>query len=202
MSTEKRHQKGFFTSACHELIHNTSLFYQTLPLFPYQQWLPKRLVSSSNEAWCYSTLLRRFFLGLGSSWQQCFLTDWLSSSASCDSTTATVSRDECLHLNDILGSKTLSSCYNLKHTLSNRDDSFHTSRKISEDDSKHRNSWLMPRMARRMTTKSRFHVTQWRPDVKVDDSDCAKLRALLVEKMGSLEDAEEHLPAACKRMEH
>ena len=118
-------------------------------------------------------------------------------------TTATVSRDECLHLNDILGSKTLSSCYNLKHTLSKRDDSFHTSQKISEEDaSKHRNSWLMPRMARRMTTKSRFHVSQWRPEVKVDDSDCAKLRALLTEKMGSPEEAEEYLPAACKRFDH
>mmetsp|Transcript_23966 Transcript_23966/g.56596 ORF Transcript_23966/g.56596 Transcript_23966/m.56596 type:complete len:123 (-) Transcript_23966:79-447(-) len=115
----------------------------------------------------------------------------------------TVSRDECLHLNDILGSKTLSSCYNLKHTLRNRDDSFHTSQKISDDDTNHRNSWLMPKMARRMTTKSRFHVSQWRPsEVKIDDSDCAKLRALLTEKMGSPEDAEEHLPTACKRFEH
>jgi hypothetical protein len=50
-----------------------------------------------------------------------------------------------------------------------------------------------------MTTKSRFHVSQWRPEAKVDDSDCAKLRALLTEKMGSPEEAEEHLPAACKR---
>eukprot|EP00533_Pseudo-nitzschia_delicatissima_P012310 CAMPEP_0197269098 /NCGR_PEP_ID=MMETSP1432-20130617/4642_1 /TAXON_ID=44447 /ORGANISM="Pseudo-nitzschia delicatissima, Strain UNC1205" /LENGTH=121 /DNA_ID=CAMNT_0042734205 /DNA_START=44 /DNA_END=409 /DNA_ORIENTATION=+ len=116
--------------------------------------------------------------------------------------TSTVSRDECLHLNDILGSKTLSSCYNLKHTLSKRDDSFHTSQKIGDEDTKHRNSWLMPRMARRMTTKSRFHVSNWRPEVHVNDSECSKLRALLVEKMGSLEDAEEYLPAACKRYEH
>ena len=114
----------------------------------------------------------------------------------------TVSRDECLHLNDILGSKTLSTCYNLKHTLTKRDDAFHTNQGIAEDDTHHRDSWLMPKMARRMTTNSRYHVSQWRPEVKVGGSDCAKLRALLTEKMGSPEDAEEHLPAACKRMEH
>ena len=113
-----------------------------------------------------------------------------------------MSRDECLHLNDILGSKTLSTCYNLKHTLTKRDDAFHTNQGIAEDDTHHRNSWLMPKMARRMTTNSRYHVSQWRPEVKVGGSDCAKLRALLTEKMGSPEDAEEHLPAACKRMEH
>mmetsp|Transcript_480 Transcript_480/g.1178 ORF Transcript_480/g.1178 Transcript_480/m.1178 type:complete len:122 (-) Transcript_480:77-442(-) len=115
---------------------------------------------------------------------------------------STVSRDECLHLNDILGSKTLSTCYNLKHTLKDRDDSFLTNQGISEDDTEHRSSWLMPRMARRMTTKSRYHVSNWRPEVKVDYSECTKLRALLMEKMGSAEDAEEHLPAACKKMEH
>jgi len=113
---------------------------------------------------------------------------------------ATVSRDECLHLNDILGVKTLGGCYNLKHTMSKRDDSFSTEQSIGAEDTKHRSSWLMPRMARRMTKTSPHHVSKWRPDVTVDDHDCAKLRALLVEKMGSFIEAEEHLPKACKRM--
>ena len=59
---------------------------------------------------------------------------------------------------------------------------------------------MMPKLARRMTTKSKYHPSKWRPDVTVDDSDCSRLRALLTEKLGSPEDAEEHLPAACKRM--
>ena len=109
-----------------------------------------------------------------------------------------VTRDECLHLNDILGVKTLSGCHNIKHTLSKRDDSFATGSSIEENT--HRSSWLMPRMARRMTRTSPHHVSKWRPDVTVDDSDCARLRALLTEKMGSPADAETHLPDACKRM--
>ena len=114
--------------------------------------------------------------------------------------TAAISRDECLHLNDILGVKTLAGCHNIKHTLSKRDDSFHTTGSISDDDNKHRSSWLMPRMARRMTRESPHHVSKWRQDVTVDGSDCARLRALLTEKMGSPAEAEEHLPSACKRM--
>lgn len=112
---------------------------------------------------------------------------------------ATITRDECLHLNDILGVKTLSGCHNIKHTLTNRDDSFHTG-VIAADDTNHRSSWLMPKMARRMTKNSPHHVSKWRPDVTVDESDCARLRDLLTKKMGSLADANEHLPAACKKM--
>jgi hypothetical protein len=113
----------------------------------------------------------------------------------------TVSRDECLHLNDILGVKTLSGCHNLKHTLPARDDAFTTGsdRPFEADENKHRSSWLMPRLARRMTKNSPHHVSNWRTDVNVDDSDCAKLRALLTEKMGSPVEAEAYLPSACKR---
>jgi hypothetical protein len=57
----------------------------------------------------------------------------------------------------------------------------------------------MPRIARRMTKNSPHHVSNWRADVTVDEHECAKLRALLTEKMGSPMDAEDHLPAACKR---
>ena len=110
---------------------------------------------------------------------------------------ATISRDECLHLNDILGVKTLSACHNVKHAIKS-DDRFLTHGQVEEDT--HRNSWLMPRMARRMTKGSPHHVTNWRQDVTVDSADCARLRALLTERMGSPADAEDHLPAACKRL--
>lgn len=114
---------------------------------------------------------------------------------------ATISREECLDLNDILGSKTLSSCHAYKHSIK-ADDRFTVAGEIAnEDEEKHRNSWLMPRMARRMTKQSRHSVANWRQNsVTVDDAECAKLRALLTEKMGNPADAEEHLPSACKRM--
>ena len=121
---------------------------------------------------------------------------------------AKVSRDECLHLNDILGVKTLPTCYNVKHAIK-ADDRFTTHNEIGggntaqqdDDEVRHRNSWLMPRMARRMTRDSKHHVTNWRQkDVSIDEADCARLRALLTEKMGSPADAEDHLPAACRRM--
>ncbi|KAL3941208.1 MAG: hypothetical protein SGBAC_004383 [Bacillariaceae sp.] len=111
-----------------------------------------------------------------------------------------ISRSECLDLNDILGVKTLPGCHNIKHTLSKRDDSFNTSSNIGVEEEKHRSSWLMPRIARRMTKNSPHHVSKWRSEVFVDDSDCARLRALLTEKMGSPAEAEEHLPGVCKRM--
>jgi hypothetical protein len=106
-----------------------------------------------------------------------------------------------LHLNDILGVKTLSGCHNLKHTLPSRDDAFTnlSERPFEADEEKHRSSWLMPKVARRMTKNSPHHVSNWRVDVTIDDSDCAKLRALLTEKMGSPLEAEAHLPSACKR---
>eukprot|EP00538_Stauroneis_constricta_P001324 CAMPEP_0119565016 /NCGR_PEP_ID=MMETSP1352-20130426/28726_1 /TAXON_ID=265584 /ORGANISM="Stauroneis constricta, Strain CCMP1120" /LENGTH=117 /DNA_ID=CAMNT_0007613853 /DNA_START=6 /DNA_END=359 /DNA_ORIENTATION=+ len=116
--------------------------------------------------------------------------------------TGVVSRDECLHLNDILGVKTLAGCHNLKHELPNRDDRFtnSASQPFSEDETKHRSSWLMPRMARRMTRTSKHHVSQWRTEVNVNAGECDKLRKLLSERMGSVADGEEHLPAACKKL--
>jgi hypothetical protein len=114
---------------------------------------------------------------------------------------ATVSRDECLTLNDILGVKTLSGCHNLKHSLPSRDDAFTDGSEtpFQADENKHRSSWLMPQLARRMTKNSPYHVSNWRLDVTIDESECAKLRALLTEKMGSPIEAEVQLPAACKR---
>ena len=111
-------------------------------------------------------------------------------------------------MNDILGVKTLPTCYNVKHAIK-ADDRFTTHNEIGggntaqqdDDEVRHRNSWLMPRMARRMTRDSKHHVTNWRQkDVSIDEADCARLRALLTEKMGSPADAEDHLPAACQRM--
>ena len=119
--------------------------------------------------------------------------------------TGTVSRDECLHLNDILGVKTLGGCSAIRHTLPGVDDPFLTATtkdgvfSDERDATKHRNSWLMPRMARRITRNNKHHASNWRQDVTVDATECAKLRALLTEKMGSPLEAEPHLPEACKR---
>jgi hypothetical protein len=116
-----------------------------------------------------------------------------------------VSRDECLHLNDILGVETLGGCSAIRHALPGADDKFFTVSNKSEafsderDQTMHRNSWLMPRMARRMTQNNKYHASQARADVMVDEAECAKLRALLTERMGSPLEAEPHIPAACKR---
>ena len=108
-------------------------------------------------------------------------------------------------MNDILGVKTLGGCSAIRHTLPGVDDNFVTAStkegvfSDERDATKHRNSWLMPRMARRITRNNKHHASNWRQDVTVDSAECAKLRALLTEKMGSPMEAEPHLPEACKR---
>ena len=90
----------------------------------------------------------------------------------------------------------------MKHSVPSRDDGFITGTSSEVDEAKHRSSWLWPQLARRMTRDSKHHVSNWRSnDVQVDSAECAKLRALLTEKMGSPVEAEAHLPAACKRLE-
>jgi predicted transposase YbfD/YdcC len=87
--------------------------------------------------------------------------------------------------------------------LAKRDDAFISSdqgKGLSDGDTHHRNSWLMPKMARRLTRNSPHHVSNWRPDVTVNLDDCRRIRSLLVEKMGSIHDAEQYLPRACKKM--
>mmetsp|Transcript_26734 Transcript_26734/g.40421 ORF Transcript_26734/g.40421 Transcript_26734/m.40421 type:complete len:116 (+) Transcript_26734:90-437(+) len=111
----------------------------------------------------------------------------------------TISRDECLNLNDILGVHTPSGCYSLTHNSGN--DKFTYSHNEGhfqgEDADRHRNSWLMPKMARRLTKKSKYHVSNWRQPVTVNEKECEDIRKALEKKLGSKE-AKLNLPKACK----
>lgn len=68
---------------------------------------------------------------------------------------AAISKDECLILNDILGPETTAGCGSLHHDM---DDNFTTpgaDKFQGRDSTHHRNSWLMPKMARRMTRNNK-----------------------------------------------
>jgi hypothetical protein len=115
--------------------------------------------------------------------------------------TATISKDECMILNDILGNKTPSGCDIMSR--SSTEDGFTNpgaDKKFEgRDETKHRNSWLMPRMARRMTKNSKHHVSNWRQDVTVSEDECNNLAAILSEKLGE-QKARANLPKACQKM--
>ena len=114
-----------------------------------------------------------------------------------------ITKEECILLNEVLETKSPSACFSLVAT--DFEDKFTVPQGAGEspfqgkDAQQHRNSWLMPRMARRMTRNNKYHVSQWRQDVPVTPSECAKLREQLVEAMGSSEGLD-HLPAACQKM--
>jgi hypothetical protein len=115
--------------------------------------------------------------------------------------TATISKDECKILNDILGNKTPSGCDIMSRnstedpfTIPGADKKFE-----GRDETKHRNSWLMPRMARRMTKNNKYHVSNWRDDVTVTEDECNNLAAILSEKLGE-QEARANLPKACQKM--
>jgi hypothetical protein len=115
--------------------------------------------------------------------------------------TATISKDECMILNDILGNKTPSGCDIMSRNST--EDAFTNARADKKfegrDETKHRNSWLMPRMARRMTKNSKYHVSNWRQDVTVTEDECNNLAAILSEKLGE-QEARANLPKACQKM--
>mmetsp|Transcript_8623 Transcript_8623/g.11913 ORF Transcript_8623/g.11913 Transcript_8623/m.11913 type:complete len:135 (-) Transcript_8623:256-660(-) len=109
-----------------------------------------------------------------------------------------ISNDECEILNKVLGSKAPSGCFARGHNQ--KDDAFTIPSKqpfVGEDEEKHRNSWLWPKMARRLTRQSPVHVSQWRKPVEVDSSECEAIRKALTEKLGASE-ANSKLPQACK----
>mmetsp|Transcript_22402 Transcript_22402/g.32527 ORF Transcript_22402/g.32527 Transcript_22402/m.32527 type:complete len:115 (-) Transcript_22402:279-623(-) len=109
-----------------------------------------------------------------------------------------ISNEECGTLNKILGSKAPSGCFAIAHNY--KDDPFTIPSKqvfVGEDDEKHRNSWLWPRMARRLTRSSPMHVSQWRKPVEVDSKECEAIRKALTAKVGA-QEAELKLPKACK----
>jgi Lon protease-like protein len=103
-------------------------------------------------------------------------------------------------LNEILGTKTPSGCFSLSHNDGEDPFTVPGAKKFEgKDDVKHRNSWLMPRMARRMTKNNKFHVSNWRKEVTVTEDECNNLAAILSEKLGEKE-ALANLPKACQNM--
>jgi hypothetical protein len=103
-------------------------------------------------------------------------------------------------LNDILGNKTLSGCDIMSRN--GMEDPFTIpggNNFEGRDETKHRNSWLMPRVARRMTKKNSLHVSNWRKEVTVNEDECNNLAAILSEKVGE-EKARANLPKACQKM--
>lgn len=66
------------------------------------------------------------------------------------------------------------------------------------DKDKHRTSWLMPRLARRMTKNSEFHVSKWRKPVMVTKDECNRIRKHLA---AAGEDVDDYLPKACSGLE-
>mmetsp|Transcript_30304 Transcript_30304/g.61803 ORF Transcript_30304/g.61803 Transcript_30304/m.61803 type:complete len:114 (-) Transcript_30304:264-605(-) len=108
-----------------------------------------------------------------------------------------VSRDECLVLNELLGAKAPSGCFALGH---NQGDPFtypNAKPFKGEDESRHRNSWLWPKLARRLTKGSEYHVSNWRKAVEVDRAECEAIHQALKDKLGEAE-ASLKLPKACK----
>eukprot|EP00543_Licmophora_paradoxa_P002042 CAMPEP_0202441770 /NCGR_PEP_ID=MMETSP1360-20130828/1273_1 /ASSEMBLY_ACC=CAM_ASM_000848 /TAXON_ID=515479 /ORGANISM="Licmophora paradoxa, Strain CCMP2313" /LENGTH=114 /DNA_ID=CAMNT_0049056899 /DNA_START=124 /DNA_END=468 /DNA_ORIENTATION=+ len=112
--------------------------------------------------------------------------------------TGTISRDECLVLNEVLGYKTPSGCYSLSHNNGTDAFSYPNDKPfVGEDAKRHRNTWLMPNLARRLTKNSPHHVSNWRKPVSVDKDECQKIRQLLEDKLGK-KDANKKLPKACQ----
>mmetsp|Transcript_26650 Transcript_26650/g.40890 ORF Transcript_26650/g.40890 Transcript_26650/m.40890 type:complete len:117 (+) Transcript_26650:139-489(+) len=110
---------------------------------------------------------------------------------------ATITRDECLVLNELLGSKAPMGCQGVS---AKNDDPFVYKGGDNvfkgEDEHLHRNSWLMPRLARRMTKSNKFHVSNWRDAATVDAQECQLIRRRVTEKAG-VEAVGKSLPKAC-----
>jgi hypothetical protein len=114
--------------------------------------------------------------------------------------TATISKDECEILNNILGNKTPSGCFSMTRNAMEDPFTVPGAKKFEgRDEVKHRNSWLMPRMARRMTKNNKYHVSNWRQDVTVTQDECNNLAAILSEKLGE-QEGRANLPKACQNM--
>jgi hypothetical protein len=116
--------------------------------------------------------------------------------------TAYISRDECLILNELLSrTETPIGCYSLTHNSGNDKFTYaHNEDKFQGDDATHhRSSWLMPRMARRLTQSSKFHVSQWRQPVEVNADECEAIRKALEKNVGA-GGVFEKIPKACKNL--
>jgi hypothetical protein len=110
------------------------------------------------------------------------LTAYLSLFSLHLSFTATISKDECAILNNILGNKTLSGCDSNQFNIPGGE-----------------NLTGMPLGARRMTKKNSLHASNGRKQVTVNEDECNNLAAILSEQVGEKE-ARANLPMACQKM--
>ena len=105
-----------------------------------------------------------------------------------------VTKTECKLINDLLGDDvTPHNCL----SLLNPEDPF-----VGRDETHHRNSWLWPKFARRVTKKRDgtfhdAHVSMNVPNANVSADECAEVFAALKAKLGEAE-AKNKLPKACK----
>eukprot|EP00586_Coscinodiscus_wailesii_P006327 CAMPEP_0172487564 /NCGR_PEP_ID=MMETSP1066-20121228/16710_1 /TAXON_ID=671091 /ORGANISM="Coscinodiscus wailesii, Strain CCMP2513" /LENGTH=109 /DNA_ID=CAMNT_0013254261 /DNA_START=143 /DNA_END=472 /DNA_ORIENTATION=- len=104
-----------------------------------------------------------------------------------------VTKLECEGLNDVLGDDSLKACsiylQGIQDPMSVPDgDPFK-----GKDKNLYRNSWLWPKLARRLTKGSPDHVSNWQRPVEVDKNECAAILEALKAK-----GAEDKLPAVCK----
>ena len=107
--------------------------------------------------------------------------------------TGVINKNECENLSKILGDSAPSSCSIYRHGIEDpfsvpKDETFK-----GEDAEKHRQSWLWPRFARRLTKKSDQHVSKWQKPASISSDECAVIREALA-KLGKEDD----LPKSCK----
>ena len=116
---------------------------------------------------------------------------------------ATISPNECERLNDYLGPKTPGGCFVLGHN--DGDDPFTHGVEKGEtpfqgkDATHHRNSWLWPKLARRVTKNSDLHQSRWRRPVEVSGDECSSIYNLLKLKLEDSQEALDELPVGCKK---
>jgi len=104
-----------------------------------------------------------------------------------------VGKTECEALNEILGDGSLKGCeiylQGIQDPMSVPDgDPFQ-----GKDKDLYRNSWLWPRLARKLTRGSPNHISNWQKPVEIDADQCAVILKALQEK-----GAEDKIPVVCK----
>ena len=116
----------------------------------------------------------------------------MSINVSLSFTLGTINKSECKAVHSVLGDKGIpGGCLSV---LINPDDSLEN----PKDQKVHRNSWLWPKLARRMTSggKNKYHPSQAEQDPQIDNLQCESMLAALTAKLGEAE-AKKVLPSAC-----
>jgi hypothetical protein len=73
----------------------------------------------------------------------------------------------------------------------------HTTFEDDRDSKMHRNSWLMPRFARRLTKDSKAHPSHWRKPALATPEECAKIQQVLQDVLKTPQEVQAYLPKAC-----